>query len=91
MKKFLHYRSNSCLVIAILLLLMSACSTSRDYRTDREIAEGVILTEEVIELRKAQEDADKEWWNRRSIQISKEMEMNRMTHCHTGNYLDCVR
>lgn len=91
MRKFSLYRSSSCLVIATLLLLTNGCSMSRDYRTDREIAEGVVLTEEVIELRKAQEDADREWWNMRSIQISKEMDMNRMTHCHTGNYLDCVR
>lgn len=78
-------------IFSISLLTLPACSSSKDWRTDEEKAAGVVLTEEVIQIRKDNQAARIQWWNRESIRVQKEMEMNRMTHCHTGNYLDCIR
>jgi hypothetical protein len=74
----------------LIVLFLCGCSANTEWRTDEEIAKGVTLSEEVIELRKAQRRANAEWWNRESIRISKEIEMNRILHCHTNNYLDCI-
>lgn len=79
---------NITLITSIsLFLTLTSCSGVRDYRTDQERAQGIVLSEEVIEIRKHNERETREAWRREEEEKRFRFILQR---CH-GLIAECIR
>lgn len=71
------------------LILSSLVGCVTDYRTDREVAEGIQLDTETIEVRKYNQQSHLDAFELEQKRMEEKMRMQRLLSCHRPHYLEC--